>query len=257
MYKNGKSILIIDDEVLALSYLKDMLEECIKKYPSLADYEVFATNSYSTFMSILSSNLPNIVFLDVQMPKKNGLEIAQEIRAKYQELGYPNDKMPIIIFATAYENYGYQAFKVGAYDYLLKPIEEDDIHDVLNSLVSDYSLLNQKKEEKITVNSNGIHIDIPLSNVIYFKAEMKYVAVVTDKKEFLINDTLINLEEKYSSFIKIHRAYLVNPMCIQKIIKEDSQISIMLKNIGTILPVSRRQKPELEKKIEYKHLSGE
>lgn len=85
MYKNGKNILIIDDEFLALSYMKDMVEDSIKKIPSLSDYEVFGVTTYQNFMATLQENLPNIIFLDVQMPKKNGLEIAKEIRENYKK----------------------------------------------------------------------------------------------------------------------------------------------------------------------------
>lgn len=254
MYKNGKNILIIDDEFLALSYMKDMVEESIKKFPTLADYEVFGVTSYQNFMTTLQENLPNIVFLDVQMPKKNGLEIAKEIRENYKKIGYSSDKLPVIIFATAFENYGYQAFKVNAYDYLLKPISEEMIDDVLNSLVTEYNILSINEEEKITVFSNGIHINIPIQDVLYFTADSKSVSVVTNNKTFVIHETLIKLEDKYPKFIKIHRAFLVNPKHISKVLKNDGNIFVEIKDYDKELPVSRRQKQDLESKLDYKFL---
>lgn len=254
MYKNGKNILIIDDEFLALSYMKDMVEDSIKKFPSLADYEVFGVTSYQNFMTTLQENLPNIIFLDVQMPKKNGLEIAKEIRENYKKIGYSSEKLPVIIFATAFENYGYQAFKVNAYDYLLKPISEEMIEDVLNSLVNEYNILNINEEEKITVFSAGIHMNIPISDVLYFTADSKSVSVVTHTKTFTIHETLINLEEKYSNFVKIHRAFLVNPKYISKVSKVEGNMFIQIKDHDKELPVSRRQKQDLEKKLDYKSI---
>ncbi len=254
MYKNGKNILIIDDEFLALSYMKDMVEDSVKKFPTLSDYEVFGVTSYQNFMTTLQENLPNIVFLDVQMPKKNGLEIAKEIRDNYKKIGYSSDKLPIIIFATAFENYGYQAFKVNAYDYLLKPISEEMIDDVFNSLINDYNILNINEEEKITVFSSGIHLNIPISDVLYFTADSKSVSVITNTKTFTIHETLINLEEKYPNFIKIHRAFLVNPKYISKVYKNEGNMFVDIKDHPHQLPVSRRQKQDLEKKLDYKFL---
>ena len=78
---------------------------------------------------------------------------------------------------------------------------------------------------------------------------MKYTTVVTEKKEYLINKTLLSLEERYSNFVKIHRAYLVNISYIQKFYKKDNHWFLSIKNHEQHLPVSRRQKQEIEKKI--------
>ncbi len=258
MSDKKNSILIIDDEVLALSYLKDTVEDVIKEIPELSKHEIFGTSNYNDFMHILSENAPSIIFLDVQMPKKTGLEIAKEIRENYKTLGYNNDKLPIIIFTTAHENYGYQAFKVNAYDYILKPIDDEKIKDVLCSAVNDYDIFNEdNQEEYVTVHSSGIDLDIPLKDILYFKADMKYIAVVTENKEFLINQTLLNLEDKYPNFIKLHRAFLVNPRYIIKIKKVDNNLFVSLKNHNIDIPVSRRQKNDLEQKIDYKLLLDE
>ena len=256
MYKKGKNILIIDDEFLALSYIKEIIEDSIKKFPILSEYEVFGVTNYNNFMSILQENLPNIIFLDIQMPKKNGLEIAKEIRENYKQIGYSSDKLPVIIFVTAFENYGYHAFKISAYDYLLKPISEEMVDDVFNSLINDYNIFNVDNKEKITVFSNGIHIDIPTNDILYFKADSKCVSIITNSKEFITHETLINLEEKHPNFIKIHRAYLVNPKHISKVFKNNGSIFVSLKNHNIILPVSRRQKYDLEKKLDYKFIEN-
>jgi two-component system response regulator AlgR len=250
--KHNFNILILDDEILALSYLKDTIEDVIKEIPSFSSYTVQATSNQNEFWNLLENNLPQIVFLDIQMPKKSGLVIAKEIRDSAIKLGYSSEQLPLIIFTTAHENYGYQAFKVDAIDYILKPIDEEKIENILKKIIKSQEFLLKPFDETITVHSSGIDIDIPLHEVLYFKADMKYIAVVTSKKEFLINDTLLNLEIKYPNFVKTHRAYLINPNYIFRFYKKENSLFLTLKGHDIHLPVSRRQKLEIEKKIDYK-----
>ncbi len=244
------SILVIDDEFLALSYLVDSIIETKKEFKYLYDFEVLSTDSYAEFIDLLKENLPRVIFLDIQMPIKTGIEIAEEIAQKYVHFGYPEKDPPIIIFVTAYEQFGYKAFKVNAFDYILKPIDEEKLKLLFSKIERTNINIVQTKEEHISVQQYGTEINVPLKDIIYFEAEMKYIDIVTQKKKFIINDTLLNLEEKYPKFLKIHRAYLVNPFYVTKFFKKDNHWYVLLK--GDIqLPVSRRQKQELEGKIDY------
>jgi two-component system response regulator AlgR len=244
-------ILILDDEYLASSYLEETIEEVQKKLFFFSNFKIKTSNNYQDFMTKLKLFLPKIVFLDIQMPGKNGLEIAIEIRNNYQKIGYENESLPLIIFSTAYYNYAYNAFSVDAIDYILKPANEERIEHVLKKIESQHANIFKEFIEFIKVPSAGIEIDLPLKEVLFFKADMKYTTVVSTKKEFLINKTLLSLEEKFSSFIKIHRAYLVNPAYVQKFYKKDNHWFLSLKNYEEHLPVSRRQKQEIEKKLNY------
>lgn len=244
-------ILILDDEHLASSYLKEVIEDTQKKIPFFSNFKIEETNTYNDFMDKLYLYNPKIIFLDIQMPGKNGLEIAKEIRANYNDLGYENESLPIIIFSTAYDNYALNAFSVDAIDYILKPVEEYKIEHILKKIEIQYHNYFKDVLEVIRVPSSGIEIDLPLKEVLYFKADMKYISVVTNKKEFLINKTLLSLEEKFPTFIKIHRAYLINPAFISKFYKKDNHWFLSIKNHETHLPVSRRQKQEIEKKLNY------
>jgi DNA-binding LytR/AlgR family response regulator len=183
------------------------------------------------------------------MPIKNGLEVAKEIRENFQSLGYTDFQFPIIIFSTAFDNYGYQAFSVDAFDYILKPVDIDKLLHIFLKIELQYFNKLKNFIDSIKVPQAGIEIDLPLKDVFYFKSDMKYTIVVTEKKEFLINKTLLFLEEKYPNFIKIHRAYLVNPIYIKKFYKKENHWFLSLKNHEQHLPVSRRQKQEIEKKI--------
>ena len=244
------SFLILDDEELALSYGQEVLEDVIKKHKFFNHYKVRATTNQSIFFGIIKEHKPAIIFLDIEMPGKNGIEIANEIKMNASTLGYP-DSLPLIIFSTAYDQYGYKAFQVGAINYLLKPFSEDNIIELLDSLEKTHASHLKIDEETIRVPASGIDIDLPIKEVLYFKADMKYIAVQTDKKEFLINDTLLNLEIKYPNFVKIHRAYLVNPLYINKFFRKDNHWLLSLKNHSAHLPVSRRQRQEIEGKLNY------
>ncbi len=253
--KHKNKMLLIDDEYLALSYLKDTIEDVIYDIPVLKSFEILGTTNYNDFQKLLMEETPYIIFLDIQMPKKNGLEIAKDIRENYKKYGYNNIDIPIIIFVTAYENYGYQAFKVNAYDYILKPIDEEKIKDVFLSLISHNDFSDKSlSPDSIKIHSNGIDLDIPINDIIYFKAEQKHVVVSTEKKDFFINETLLSLEEKFKDFIRTHRTYLVNPSFIKEVFQTENGLFIKLKNHSEIIPISRRQKIEFENKIDYKKL---
>lgn len=257
MTQHNPSILVLDDESLALDYLVENIEEVQQSKAMLQNFKIFSTTKQTEFWALLKANLPKIIFLDIQMPGKSGIEIATEIRDNAQAFGY-KDGLPLIIFCTAFENYGYSAFKVEAVDYILKPVDNDVLIKVFEKIQQNYSHIIQEVVETIKVPTNGIEVDLPLKEVLYFKADMKYINVYTAKKEFLINTTLLQLEEQFPSFIKIHRAYLVNPAYIAKFFRKDNHWFLSLKNHEEHLPVSRRQKQEIEGKLNYDDLfSGE
>lgn len=243
------SILILDDEELASSYMEELLEEIKEKNPFFSNFSTYSSNSMNDFFEKMKKYLPEIIILDIEMPKKNGLEIAKEIRENFKSFGYNDSQFPIIIFSTAFDNYGYQAFSVDAFDYILKPVDNEKLLHIFSKIESQHFSKLKHLIDYIKVPQAGIEIDLPLKDIIYFKSDMKYTTVVTEKREFLINKTLLILEEKYPNFIKIHRAYLVNPIYIQKFYKKENHWFLSLKNHEQHLPVSRRQKQEIEKKI--------
>lgn len=257
MKSNEQTILLLDDEVLALSYLKDTIEDVKRTSPNFSDFKIISTSNQAEFWTLVQKHLPKIIFLDIQMPGRSGLDIATELRNRAKDIGYVNEQLPIIIFTTAYENYGYQAFKVDALDYVLKPIMEESIASVFKKIEQQHENVIKELEETILVPSSGIDIELPIKDILYFKADMKYIAVVTPKKEFLINSTLLTLQNLYPKFVKIHRAYLINPLYVSKFYKRDGHWYVVLKNHETHLPVSRRQKQDLEGKLDYNTIFNE
>lgn len=243
------AILILDDEDLASSYMEELIEEVKHKNTFFSNFNTYTSNTITDFFDKLRKYIPEIIILDIEMPKKNGLEVAKEIRENFQSLGYEDFQFPIIIFSTAFDNYGYQAFSVDAFDYILKPVDNEKLLNIFTKIEVQHFSKLKHLIDSIKVPQSGIEIDLPLKEVLYFKSDMKYTTVVTEKKEYLINKTLLLLEEKYPNFIKIHRAYLVNPIYIQKFYKKENHWFLSLKNHEQHLPVSRRQKQEIEKKI--------
>lgn len=248
---NEQTILILDDETLASSYLQETIEEVQKSSKLFYNFNVICSNNYNDFISKMKNYLPKIVFLDIQMPGKNGLEVANDIRLNYKNYGYNNENLPVIVFSTAYDNYAYNAFSVNAIDYILKPVNEEKIELVLKKIEVQYNDFLKNSNDFIKVPSLGIEIDFPIKEVLYFKSDMKYTTVVSTQKDFLINKTLLVLEEKYPQFIKIHRAYLINPIYIQKFFKKNNHWYLSLKNHNEYLPVSRRHKQDIESKLNY------
>lgn len=247
------TILILDDEILSTEYLKEILQEEKEKISEFKNFSILESNNFNDFLTKLEANKPQIIFLDIQMPGKNGIEVAEYINQEYKT-NNQNGEIPIIVFLTAHDNFGYKAFQVEAFDYILKPIENEVIFNLLTKIKIKHPQKFKKDEDKILVNSNGIDIHIPIKDVMYFKADMKYISIETEKKSFLINDTIINLEKQYPHFIKIHRSFLINPIYILKFLRKENSLYVCLKDNKTILPISRRQKTEIEYKIHFDDL---
>lgn len=247
---NNLNILVLDDEKLALDYLVETIEEVQQKTTLFQKFNILSTTRQSEFWKILENLKPQIIFLDIQMPEKSGIEIAIKINETKKEMGY-KDNLPIIVFSTAFENYGYKAFQVGAVDYLLKPVETEKVSQAFEKIQNLYSNSVQEVKDTIKVSYSGVDVELPIKEVLYFKAEQKYITVISNKKEFLINNTLLNLEKEFPSFIKIHRSLLINPLYINKIFKKDNQWFLSLKESKDILPISRRQRSDIDKKIKF------
>jgi two-component system LytT family response regulator len=237
--------IIVEDEKLARDLVKSYLssQESIELIGEFAD-------GFSGLKAI-NELKPDIVFLDVQMPKLTGLELLELL-----------EEVPQIIFTTAYDEYAVQAFDLNAVDYLLKPFSKErfdkavakaigKIDDKSQSLgikslkqhVAENSVL-----DKIVVKSNSnIHV-IPLNEVLYIESEDDYVMIHTVKGKHLKHQTMKFYEQQLDSkrFIRIHRSYIVNVSEINKIEKFGKETyQVVLKN-GKALKVSRSRYQELK-----------
>ncbi len=234
--------IIIDDEPLATEIVKEYLAES-------PNFDVLAV-CHDGFEGLKAIQLhqPDLIFLDVQMPKINGFEMLELI-----------DTFPAVIFTTAYDEYAMKAFDIHAIDYLLKPFSKDrfdkaidkyrqigisqSVKELMNSEDNDSNELLSRVVVKV---KNDIKI-IPVAEILYMEANDDYVNIFTKEAKFLKNKTLTYFERHLDPevFVRVHRSFLVKVSEISKIeaYKKDSHI-VKLKS-GDQIPVSKSGFPKL------------
>lgn len=222
--------IIIDDEPLAI----ENLELLIKEY--CQEVDVIATgNNILTGLKLLNQHQPDIIFLDIEMPDGTGLELQELIQ----------DKNIHIVFTSAHEKYALQAFKADAIDYLLKPVDVDDLISSIERVKSKLEKnLTDSSHKIILKTSDSIHI-IDTSSIIRCESEGSYTRfVIQNEEEVLVSKGLKYYEDKLSSnrFYRIHQSHLINLSHLKKIIKVDGYQAEM--NDGSIIPISNRKKDE-------------
>ena len=244
-----QKVIIIEDEKLARDLVKSYLS-------SNGDIELIGefADGFSGLKAI-NELKPDIVFLDVQMPKLTGLELLELV-----------DELPQVIFTTAYDEYAINAFDLNAVDYLLKPFSKERfdkaLHKAFDNIKNNDSSdgINQLKTQvvesgvldKIVVKSNNnIHV-IPLDEVNYIESEDDYVMIHTSNGKHLKHQTMKFYEENLNNmFIRIHRSYIVNISQINKIEKFGKDTyQVILKN-EVKLKVSRSRYQELKAVLNF------
>ena len=236
-------VLIVDDEAPARNRVRDLLSDCALKMPIEIAGEA-ATGRQA--LEMLPQCDPDVVLLDIRMPEMDGLEVAQHL----QKL----DEPPAVIFTTAYDVYALKAFEVHAVDYLLKPIRLGRLFDALSRARTitplKLDVLRELKPEArthLSVNERGrIHL-IPVGDIAFLKAELKYVTVRTAEREFLLEESLAKLEQEFlGRFVRVHRNCLVAKEAIRGFERAtdadgEGHWVVVLENVAEKLAVSRRQ----------------
>lgn len=213
--------ILIDDEPLAIGRLKRLLGK-------FEDFEVIAeAKNGQEGLEKITQLKPDVIFLDIEMPEMTGFEMLTQL-----------DFMPLVVFATAYDQYAIRAFEENSIDYLLKPIETERLEKTIeklrklkansgNSSVNNslLQLIEQFKPKKdihsISVKSGEKILFIPLTEISFFEAEDKYVFLnTTDGKQYLTNYTIASLEEKLpENFIRVSRSSIINSLLIKELQK--------------------------------------
>lgn len=195
-------LIIADDEAPARNRLRELLAD-MKDIHIVAE----AKNGQEAF-NLANEYQPDIVLLDIRMPSMDGIEAAQHL----QKMAKP----PAIIFTTAFDSYAMQAFDMNAVDYLLKPIRFERLQ---TAIYKARALLPRQLEGLVPLSPQRTHLSItergrilliPITDVIYLRAELKYITVRTSEKEYLLEESLSNLEQEFAHiFIRLHRNCLV------------------------------------------------
>jgi len=232
------SILIADDEAPARNRLRELLGN-ITKLNIVGE----AKNGKEA-LEIVAETPIDIILLDIRMPQMDGIEAAEHL----QKVSPP----PAIIFTTAFDAYALQAFDMNAVDYLLKPIRLERLQTAINKartlLPTQLQAIKplQPKRNYFSVHERGRVLLVPVTDVIYMRAELKYTTLRTREREFLIEDSLTSLEQEFSEhFLRLHRNCLVAKDAIlgyeKRTIEGEQRWVALLKNLTETVAVSRRQ----------------
>ncbi|MDJ1491339.1 LytTR family transcriptional regulator DNA-binding domain-containing protein [Cytophagaceae bacterium DM2B3-1] len=213
--------VLIDDEKLAISRLKRLLAE----HQSFIDIVGEAYNGIDG-LKIVEALQPDLIFLDIEMPGMNGFEMLAQLTYS-----------PMVVFATAFDEYAIRAFEENSIDYLLKPIEKERLEMTIQKLRKTSSsfdnqqflkLIEQMRPKKemvsISVKTGDRILLLRLEDISYFEAEDKYTFLITTEgKKYLTDYTLTNLEEKLpDSFLRVSRSFIVNSRLIKEVQKHFS-----------------------------------
>jgi len=236
-------ILVVDDEPPARVRLRGLLDDCQAEVPNVVVGE--AENGLAG-LDLLASAPADVVLVDIHMPGMSGIEFARHV----QRLETP----PTVIFVTAHDQYAVDAFEVNAVDYLLKPVRSGRIAAALIKAAAGTRVTREILERVdpqprrfLSVSERGRVTLVPLDEVLYLKAEQKYVTVRTRAREYLVEESLAHLEEEFAKlFIRVHRNCLVARRSIrgfERLSGEEAEAiwSVVLEGCEEKLPVSRRQ----------------
>jgi two-component system, LytTR family, response regulator len=226
--------IIIDDEPLA----RMMVMEYLQTYPHIA--VVQECNDGFEGMKAIQQHKPDLVFLDIQMPKINGFEMLELV-----------DNPPQVIFTTAFEEYAIKAFDAHAADYLLKPFSKERFDKAMQKVqaqkanhtqeVLETALQVPAQGNRIVVKDNGKIKIIPLAQVQYLEGADDYVKIHTPEGIYLKKKTLQYFEDTMPAqeFIRVHRSYIINTQLITRIDLHEKDSHLVLLTTGVRLPVSK------------------
>ena len=229
--------IIIDDEPLARSIVKEYLQQ----HPEIELMQ--ECNDGFEGVKAINQYQPDLIFLDIQMPKINGFEMLELI-----------DNPPQVIVTTAFEEYAIKAFETHAVDYLLKPFSKDRFDKAMQKLFQQQKPAAEKTKEvleeasKSTVQSNRVVVKdggkikiIPVAHIQYLEAADDYVKIVTSDGSFLKKKTMSFFEDSLESFhfVRVHRSYIINTQLITRIDAHEKDSHLALLSTGVRVPVSK------------------
>ncbi|MGY5355290.1 LytR/AlgR family response regulator transcription factor [Wenyingzhuangia sp. IMCC45467] len=245
--------LIIDDEIHNLENLEYLLlKHC-------ANIHIIAkTNDVDKGIALIKQHKPDLVFLDIEMPGKNGFEVLENINPIHFE----------VIFVTAYNQYALKAIKFCALDYLMKPVSVSELKEAVNKvteildkkiankklehLVSNYN--NQQLPKKIALPTSDELFFVAIDDIIRCKSENNYTIFhLVNETTILVSKTLKEWDELLSAhhFIRTHQSHLVNSIHVKSYVKKDGGYILM--NDGSNVVVSRHKKEEILNKLASFH----
>lgn len=230
-------VIIIDDEPLARQLVRAFLQQH-------TGFEIVAEcgDGFEGFKAI-QEHAPDLIFLDVQMPKLNGFEMLELL-----------DEKPSVIFTTAFDEYAMKAFEANAVDYLLKPIAKERFDKAVTKWQA--SAASQQKQSieqlqvgnvyegyqhRIVVKDNGLIRIIPADDIEFVEANDDYIKIVTKDGSYLKKSTLSQVEQSLNPqhFVRVHRSYIIPISQLVRIEPYEKESHIALLQCGAKIPVSK------------------
>ena len=236
-------VLIVDDEAPARRRLHDLLDDCGAALPIIVIGEA---QHGREALDLLQSAPADLVLTDIHMPDMDGIELARHLL----KLPHP----PVVIFTTAFHEHAVQAFEVNAVDYLMKPVRVQRLLGALQKVprlkpvtAEKLAQLPASSRRFLSVTERSRVVLVPLEDIVYLKAELKYITIRTPQREHLLEESLTKLEGEFGSrFVRVHRNCLVSRDYIRGFERRvngdgDSHWEVLLSGVPETLPVSRRQ----------------
>jgi two-component system, LytTR family, response regulator AlgR len=230
-------MLLVDDEPLARSRLRTLLAEC----NAPAAEAVAEAGNAAQAMEHLRRQQFDGILLDIHMPGADGLALAQVLRT------LPDS--PAVVFVTAYAEHAVTAFELEAADYLTKPVRLERLQTALQRVEKSRQGRGavEAEQEVLVIQDRGRTERVPVAEVLYFKAELKYITVRTAARSYILDGSLSDLEERHGSqFLRVHRNALVSRRAVRALEKqydaeEGESWAVRLNGVEESLSVSRRQ----------------
>ena len=197
-------VLIVDDEELARVRLRGLVNECPQPLASVVGEAANATQA----LVWLESQHCDVLLLDIHMPGRDGMQLAAELRQR--------ERPPAVVFVTAHAEHALKAFDLDAVDYLTKPVRRERLQAALQRVVQRLAfppampVPASDAEPVVVVSDRGRVVRVPVSEVLYLKAELKYVTLRTAEHTYVLDDALSDLEQRLGDrFLRVHRNALV------------------------------------------------
>ena len=229
--------VLIDDEPLS----REIIKSYLKKFPSIE--VVDECNDGFEGVKSIQQHQPELVFLDIQMPKINGFEMLELV-----------SPMPAVIFITAFDEFALKAFEANAIDYLLKPVAEDRFEKAVqkfldkvspaetqtSSLLEKMAQTPAQNNRVVVKTGNKVKI-IPIHEIQYLEADDDFVKIITAEGTFLKNKTMTFYEQTLdgNQFVRVHRSYIVHISQITKIEPYQKETHLAILRNGQQIPISK------------------
>jgi len=244
-------VFLADDESPARERLKELLQDIAAEVPTAVAGE--ARNGVEALERLPASGA-QVLLLDIRMPGMDGLELARHLGGL--------ENAPAVIFVTAHDKHALEAFELNALDYLLKPVRASRLAAALKKAATagpprreSLARAAGAPREYLSVAERHRIVLVPVRDIVFLRAEQKYVTVRTREREHLIEESLIALEREFREpFVRIHRNCLVARSAIRGFertggAEEEAHWQVVLDGLTEKLPVSRRQWPAVRELI--------